>query len=516
MKNESRVINAAKNVGFGTVLEVFSLLLSFVTRKIFLQLLGNDYLSVNGLFTNILTILSFTELGIGSAIIYSLYKPLAEDDKEKIRKLLRLFKDSYTVISLAIGVLGIALIPFLRHIISDVPQVQEDIRVLYILFLGNTILSYVFGYKKSLLTADQKNYIVISIYQLVHIFQLVAQIVVLYITHDYILYLCLMMGCTLLNNIISSCYVNRKYPWIKGSVKEERLSKKERKPLFDNIKNIFVYKIGSVILNGTDNIIISSVINTALVGFSSNYIMIINAVSAVVNQGCSGLNASIGNYNVKADKKENERVFNQLNLISYWMFGMVSVMLACFLSSFIEICWLGKDYVLSKGIVLTLVASFYFSSINSIPSSYRIAMGFFRQSRYAPLLAAIINIILSVILAKFMGLSGIFLATSIAKISTYCIIDPYNVYKRGFNKSPKTYYLKFVLRFILLVAIYIIIEWVLSFVNIAGLLGLIVKVPIALLIYNLILFVVYMRDRAFLDLVERFKGRLKIGGKNKN
>ena len=468
------------------------------------------------MFTNILTILSFTELGIGSAIIYSLYKPLAEDDKEKIRKLLRLFKDAYTIISVVIGVLGLALIPFLRHIISDVPQVQEDIRLLYVLFLANTILSYVFGYKKSLLTADQKNYIVILIYQIVHIFQLAAQIVILYITHDYILYLCLMMGCTLLNNIVSSCYANKRYPWIKNSVKEERLSKNERKPLFDNIKNIFIYKLGSVFLNGTDNIIISSVINTALVGFTSNYVMVINAATTVITQGCSGLTASIGNYNVKADKKENERVFDQLNLISYWMFGMVAVMLACFLSPFIEICWLGKEYVLSKGIVLTLVASFYFTCINYIPSSYRTAMGFFRQSRYAPLLAAIINIVLSIVFAKFIGLSGIFLATSIAKISTYCIIDPYNVYKRGFAKSPKAYYFKFVLRFVLLAAVYILTECILSFVNVGGFIGLIVKFVIALLIYNLIMLAVYVRNKAFLDLVERLKGRFKTGAKNKN
>ena len=492
MTKGSRTIFVAKNLSVGITTQVLSLILSFVSRTVFITTLGNEYLSVNGLFSNILVILSFTDLGIGAAIIYSLYKPLAEGNRALTGKLINLFAIAYRYIAIAILVLGLCAVPFLKYIINNVPNIKENIILLYILFLLNTVLSYVFGYKKSLLIADQRNYVVISIHTILNTLQVIFQIVILYLTHNFVLYLFVMMATTLLNNIISTYYVNRKYKWIKD-VEHLKLDKTERLEIFANIKNIVIYKLGSVILNGSDNIIISGFIRTTLVGICSNYSMLINAVASIINQGLAGLAASIGNYNVKADEKDNKFVFYQLCILSYWAIGLISILMACMLNPFIDL-WLGSDYILPQTVVVALVLGFYSTLINAIPSSYRTAMGFFREARFAPFIAAILNIILSIIGAKYFGLTGVFMATFISRILTYCIIDPYYVFKKGFNSNPWNYYSVFVTQFILIGIIYAACAYIISLVHFQGIVLLIVAFFIGFMIFNTVFFLLYYRN----------------------
>lgn len=491
-QQKSRTVNTAKNLSVGILTQVLSLVLSFVTRTVFVWTLGNEYLSVNGLFTNILTLLTFTDLGIGSAIIFSLYKPLADDDKAKIGQLINLFKVVYRYIALAILVLGILVIPFLTYIVNDIPNVQEDIRFLYILFLLNTVASYVYGYKNSLFIADQKNYVVITIHTVLNVLLVGAQVLILFFTHNFVLYLVALIAITLLNNIISTRYANRKYSWI-AEYEHLKLDKKERYAIFTNIKNIVIYKFGSVILNGTDNIIISALIKTTLVGICSNYSMLINAVHTIINQGVAGISASIGNFNVNASKEDNENVFNQLFLLSFWAIGLVSLLMFCTFSSFVKL-WLGDEYVLENYVVVIMVLGFYTLMINTIPSSYRTAMGYFKEARFAPFYAAIINVVLSIVGAKLYGLVGVFAATIFARLFTYCIIDPYYVYTKGFESSPVKYYWRFCFRTSLLMIIYFVCQSIIIMINIEGIFGLLVDFCICLIIFNVAFVSIYWRN----------------------
>lgn len=452
MEGNSRTINVIKNISIGATTQILSLILSFLLRTVFIITLGNEYLSVNGLFTNILTLLTFSELGIGSAIIYSLYRPLTEDNYEQCGKLINLFAKAYRYIAIVIFVLGISIMPFLDYIVNDVPNVQENIYYLYFLFLLNTVCSYVLGYKKSLLIADQKNYIVISIHMVLNIIQVVIQIISLYLLKDYIVYLWVMIGFTLLNNVVSTSYVNHKYQWIK-TYENSNLSRFDRDNIFQNVKNIIVYKVGTVVLNSSSSIIISTFIRTTLVGICSNYTMVINAVFAIINQGLAGLSASIGNYNVVANANDNENVFHQLVLLSFWGVGLSSILLGCMLNPLIYL-WLGKCYLLQESVVFSLVLGFYAMLINSIPSSYRTAMGLFREARFAPLGATILNVGLSIIGVKFFGLFGVFFASFLSRILTYCVIDPYFVFKNGFKSNPKKYYITFLIRLVIFCLIY--------------------------------------------------------------
>lgn len=506
MSRNSRTINTAKNLSIGVFAQVLSLVLSFVTRTVFVCTLGNEYLSVNGLFTNILTLLTFTDLGIGSAIIFSLYKPLAENDKPKIGQLINLFKIAYRYIALSILLLGLLVLPFLDSIISDIPNVHEDVRFLYVLFLLNTVVSYIYGYKKSLLIADQKNYVVITIHTILNVTLVALQVIILFATHNFVLYLVTLIVITLLNNILSTIYVNRKYDWI-SQYENLRLEKEERCLIFSNIKNIVIYKFGSVILSGTDNIIISAFIKTTLVGICSNYTMLINAVTTIINQGVAGISASIGNYNVNASKDENENIFNQLCLLSYWAIGQVTLLMCCLFSPFVKI-WLGSDYVLENYVVVILAMGFYTLMINTIPSSYRTAMGYFKEARFAPLFAALLNVILSVIGAKKYGLIGVFGATIIARLLTYCIIDPYFVYSKGFVKTPIKYYARFMFRLILLLLIYMICQLIIGKICVDGISGLLLNSCVCLVIFNIFFMMLYSKNIYLLQAISKIKANL--------
>lgn len=431
MSQKSRIQNAIKNVGVAGILQILTLILSFVSRTFFVKLLGNDYLSCEGLFSNILTILSFSELGIGSAIIYSLYEPIANDDHKQICKLMNLFRTAYRYIALFITVVGMVLIPFLDILISDVPAIKESITLLYCLFLANTVASYIFGYKRTFLIANQENYIVLLLQQGINVLRIVIQIWFLYLTHDYVIFLLISIFCTLATNIITTIITDKKYPWLNHN-KGEKLTKNERTPIFANISAIVQYKLGSVILNGTDNIIISVVLKTALVGLVSNYNLIINAVNTIANQACGGLQATIGNYNVLMDANARYKIFRQLYFISFWFFGFCAISLANLLTPFVAGVWLGDQYSIPRDVVIALALSFYINFINIIPSTYRSTMGYFKEARLCPLYASVLNVVLSVILAKLIGLSGIFFATAISRFFTFNIVDPYHVFS-GFN-----------------------------------------------------------------------------------
>ena len=504
MNKTSRSGIALKNVSIAGILQAFAILLNFVSRTVFVKLLGNDYLSCDGLFTNILTILSFTELGIGSAIIFSLYKPIADDDRVQIGKLMNLFATAYRIIVLVISVLGLCVIPFLRFLVRDVPDIKENITLLYILFLANTVASYIFGYKRSYLIANQENYIVLLIHHGIGVLKIVAQIVFLVLTHNYIVYLILSIAATLLTNIISTHLANKKYPWL-NEYKANKLNKEERKPIFTNIFAIFQYKIGSVILNGTDNIIISLVLKTALVGLVSNYNMIISAVQTVIGQACGGLQATVGNHNVTSSNEVRYNIFKKLYFISYWGFGLLTVGLATLVNPFIREIWLGEKYVLGYDVVIALSLSFFINTINTVPSIYRTTLGYFKEAKSAPILASVLNIILSVGLAKLFGLSGIFFATAISRLFTFNVIDPYYVFKKGFDRKVSTYHLQFIGLFILLALNYILIKIAVDLIPVFGILGIIIKAGVVLILYNLVFIIMFFKTTVFKDALNTLK-----------
>lgn len=450
MNEKSRVSNSIKNVKVTLIVQMVSYIMVFISRTVFVYLLGNDYLSLNGLFSNVITLLSFTDLGIGSAVVYCLYKPIADNNQEKIRTLIQYFKRIYDIVTIVVLILGVCIIPFLKYMVDldTVNGIAENIYIIYYMFVINTAFSYILTYKKSFLIACQKNYIVNEIFYTVYIIEMLIQVILLVITHNYILYLSTQLVGTLLTNIITGIYVDRNYPELHGGL-EVQITKAEKKEIADNVSSMFLYKIGSVILNGTDNIIISTVLKTAYVGLCSNYILIINAISNTVNMCFNSIAASVGNLTATEPIQKQEKIFYQLDMLTFLVFAFCSICLGVMLNPLIGL-WFGKRYLLPQSVVLALVASFYFTGINQAAYLFRTATGLFKQTKIYPFLGAILNIVLSVGFAKYMGLAGVFVATAIVRLLCFSFVDSRLIFKQIFCKSSRKYYITFVVRLFVL------------------------------------------------------------------
>ncbi len=502
MNQRSRTANVSINMIAGLICQFVSLIANFISRTVLIRILGADYLGVNGLFTNILTILSFAELGIGNAIVFSMYKPLATRDKEKLASLMQLYKKAYRTIGFVIAAVGMLITPFLHYVIKEAPRVSENISILYLLFLLNTVSSYFFVYKKSIIIADQKNYIILLLTEGVHITQIVAQTTFLCLTHNFVIYLIIQISFTVVENIIASAIANRLYTFLKD--KAAPLAKEESKRIFRNVQALAVYKFGSVILNGTDNILISAMIGVTEVGLVSNYVLIINAVTTILGKITDAFTASVGNLNASEQDKKQYEVFQKIFFISVWIYGYASVGLITVFNPFIE-AWIGREYQLGTLAVSAIVAEFFVKGVHNAAYTYRTTLGYFVQGKYSAAAAAIINIGLSVLLCKWIGLAGIFIATPISRIITTGIVDPVLIYRNSFRKNPILYYANYVKYLLLIIFIGLLCNWILGFVNLGGWLGVLCRAGIVTIIFNGIMLVVFGRTTIFSELMNSLK-----------
>lgn len=498
MNSNSRTKNVSVNAIVATFTQFLNFLISFVSRTVFIKVLGTEYLGVNGLFSNILTILSFAELGIGSAIIYNLYKPLAIQDRNRISSLMLLYKKAYTIIGFTVLLIGVCFIPFLKYIIKEKVEVNESITLIYFLFLTNTVVTYFLVYKKSILTADQKNYIVLLITEIVHIIHIVVQIILLLLFKNYILYLINMIIFTIITNIVCSFVADKKYPFLKD--KATPLSKTEVSSIFKDVRALALYRFSFVILNGTDNIIVSSLIGTNEVGLVSNYVLLTGTCSSILGLISDSFTASVGNLNAIGDKDKKEEVFKKLFFITAWLFGFATVGLLVVSKSFI-ITWIGTKYLLSYSVVLGLVADFYVRGVHFAAYTYRTTMGYFVQGKYAAVLAAVINIVLSVFLCNLMGLAGVFIATPISRIITTGLVDPIIIYRKEFHKNPLVYYLTYFKHVLICALITIICNYTISFIQFEGWIGVVCNVLVVTVLYNSIMVLLFFRTNEFTGLL---------------
>lgn len=507
MDNNSRTKNVVRNSSFALITQVINLLLSFIVRTLFIKKLGSEYLGVNGLFTNILTMLSFAELGIGNAIIFSMYKPAAKGNIEKVKSLMQLYKKAYTTIALIVFALGVCVIPFLKFIIKDVPNIKENITYIYILFLVNTSISYMYTYKKSIISVYQLDYI-ISIFDFsFNVLKNILQCISLIVLNNYIAYLLIQIICTFVENVIISIKANKLYPFLKEK-NIKPLKKGEKHYIFSNVKSLVVYKFGNVILDGTDNIIISAMINTTAVGLLSNYTLIINSVKGILNKINSALTSTVGNLNAVESNEKKEKVLYDCLFVSFWIYGLVSIGIIVLINNFIYL-WVGQEYVLSIYTVIALALSLFVDGLHIPAYTYRVTMGLFKEGKIAPFFTAIINIILSILLAFKYEITGILLATSISRLLTTTWYDPYLIYKRKLKTSPKEYIIKYIEYFIILVIGSFISYYTVNLITINGIVGLIVKAIVCFIEINVIFIICLSRREEFKNTLIRVKKLIK-------
>ena len=437
MQNRSRTEYSILNILTGVGGYLLNTVLGFVCRVVFVQCLAADYLGVNGLFTNILTMLSLAELGVGNAIVFALYKPLAENDEEKIASLMKVYATAYRTIGILIGAVGLALMPFLNLIIREQPNISESIYLLYALNLFNTASSYFFSYRSSLLIAAQRNYIVGGINYAITIIQSVLQMVFLLLFRNYLGYLLIQTAGTFAYNILVSWVATRQFPVIrKKDIKP--LPKEERRVLFANIRDLMIYKVSSLLVNSTDNILITFFSGLATTGIASNYTLLVNTLNSLLGQVFNGLTASIGNHNASESVDKRYQMFSFLNLMNFWIFGWASLGIFFCSSDLVQLCF-GEEYVLPLEIPFVMALNFFSVGMMNAVWTYKHTLGLFHYGRFIQIFTGILNIVFSVLLGTCWGLFGILFATFAARALTSLWYDPYAVFTRGFGRSPLLY-----------------------------------------------------------------------------
>lgn len=435
---ESRTKRASRNVVIGVLSKLIVMVFAFSTKTLFIRLLGVEYNGVNGLYGNILAVLALSELGVGNVLNYSLYSALRNNDTDKVKSLVSYFRKIYYGIALAVSLIGLALVPFLHYIInSDLPQ--NELITFYLLYLANSVASYFVVYKTTVIIADQNNYISSICEIATTIIMYVAQIAYLLIFKDFLGYLIIQVACTILKNILLNFITNKKYPYLKHLSNDGiTLPQEDRNRIVDNIKSTFLYKIAAVILNNTDNILISIIVGTVYVGYYSNYYMVISYITVFIGIFITGITASLGNLNSENNNESSYQMFSILSLI----FAFIGTIEACCLINcfqpFIQI-WIGHKNVMGFSWVIVIVLNLYLNTLMNPIWMFRETMGLFKQVRYIMLITAGLNIVLSIVLGVLFGVPGILAATFIAKIASQYWFEPRILFKK-MNKPVRIFY----------------------------------------------------------------------------
>lgn len=437
----TRTQNSILNLSTALVGQSLSLLIGFISRYYFLHTLGEYYLGINGLFTEILSMLSLVELGIGPAIIFCMYEPLAQKNLSQICGLLNFYKKIYTVIGILIAFLGLLFVPFLPYIIKDYTY-SVELNIIFILFVVNSSVSYFFVYKKSLILADQKRYIYNLVHYSLYIFFNLVQIFCLISFRNYKLYLLLQIIFTISENVIISTIANKNYPFL-TSISTFNLDRAIKNHIFKNTFAMIFHKLGGIVVISTDNILLSMLFGIIPVGIYSNYQLILNAVKNILKQFFLSISASVGNLGVTESSEKKELVFNVTLLLANWLYGLCSICIFNLINPFINL-WLEKDLTFDKQIVFVLCLNLYLYGIRQPLQTFWESFGLFWYDRYKPLFECAINLGVSIWLSKQWGALGIFAGTFISTVSTCLWIEPLIVYKYALEVSWKRYWKRFI------------------------------------------------------------------------
>lgn len=486
---------SVKNSISSLICNVIILVTNFIFKTVFIKTLGIEYFGLNGLFENIFTLFNFFELGIGSAIVFNLYKPISENDISKIKSLVFFYKHAYRVISLVILFLGFILLFFIRKIVQNI-TINVDIYVVYFLFLLSTLLTYSAAYKKSFIIANQRMFVINIIHVIYVVVMNFFQLFFLFIFKNFYIYLIIKIFFQFLENIAICLKANRDYPFLVNT-SYDKLDIKTQKDIFSRVRALINHKFGSIIIYGTDNILVSFFFGIATVGLYTNYMFIFNAVTVIFSGIISSLSASIGNLLVESNKSKNIHVFQKINFLNYWIAVFTSICLLFLTQPFIEL-WLGKDFLLDFSVLFIIVLNYYQSMMRNSYSTFKDSAGVWIDDKWIPIFEAFINIVCSIILIRFLGLKGVFLGTIISSSVLWFYSYPKFVYKKIFDGRYSNY-IKTLLSHLFLFIIIIVFTYFL--LNLFLFNSLIIKFIyncfVCLVVPNVFIYIIYHKSPSF-------------------
>ena len=439
MAKSSRIVNSSKNLATTFLSHTLSIVLRFAGRTVFINTLGKSYLGISGLFSDILTMLSLAELGVDAAITFRLYKPLAEEDTNHLRILMKFYKYAYMVIGVVIVGIGACLIPFLPVLIKDystLPSLGINPVCIFLLYLFNSASSYLFfAYRSSIVRAAQKMYITSIVSMIVSTLSQIAQIIVLLVFKDFMVYVAITIAFSILSNYINSMVAKKMFPDVFRPTKD-RLTKEEIKDIFKDLGAVFVSKVNNVVLKATDNIVLSAFIGISIVGLYSNYLLIYSGVKSFFQGFYNAIKASMGDLFARSDMKTRHGFFKLMNFVTIILYGTVAVVIGVVANEFI-VTWIGEEYLIQMPFPILIGIEILFVGIKQNLSQIRNVSGLFRQMWLRPVVGTVVNLMVSITLVKPLGIFGVIIGTIVADITTNFAMDPKVIYNAGFNGEWK-------------------------------------------------------------------------------
>lgn len=436
-QDQQRVKNTLRNGLVGTISQFFVIIIGFILRAIFIKTLGQEYLGLNGLFTDILSIMSVTELGITSAITFALYKPVYENDTDSITSLMHLFRKAYLLVGTLILIVSIILLPFLQLFIKDFTLNIYDIRFYFMLFSINTVLSYYLGFNRIILFAKQRNYVVIWTDFSFKIILSVTQIVLLIVYKNFYYHIISMLVYTIITNFIIGRIAYKENPYLKD--KPKKLNPELKQKLIHSLKYLSISTLIGVGVLGTDRIIISSLIGISILGIYSNYSMIIQQVTTLFTTLLNGVTASLGNLIAEGDQTKVLKVFKIYNFTYYLVASFTCISLYVLLTPFIRDIWLSNEYQMSQIIVTVIVFNSYMFFLRQPIWQFQNTAGIFKEYLPYSILEFFINLIISIFGALQFGIIGVFFGSFFAYIISWAG-QSYKLHKHILKESVMLYY----------------------------------------------------------------------------
>lgn len=435
-----RTDNSRKNFTAGISVMLVMTFLGFITRKVFVDNIGVEYLGLNGLLLNILSVVSLLEGGFGSSIVYNLYKPLAERDEPKITALVQLYRKIYRYISLGILLMGLAIYPFLDVFIKDGKSL-EYVSVVFFIFLFNSIVPYFAAYKWSLINADQRQHKLMAINLVYQVGLNLSKLAILYYTRNYILYLIIESLFIVGYNVAITRKVNRLYSFIRTKVKY-KVDSLTRKNIITNSKALFLHSLGGYLMHSTGNIVISSFVSIAIVGLYSNYTLITTYINSLITNVLNSFSESVGNLIATESAEHAYKVFNTIFLLNFIIVSLPVIVLFNTINPFIN-WWLGDEYLLDTSTVAIILVNLYIFGMRISAQMFKVKSGIFVQDRFSPLIQGCLNLILSLVLVRWWGITGVLLASTISVLAIGFWQFPLLVHKYTFRKPLSLYFISY-------------------------------------------------------------------------
>ena len=484
----SRTKNAVRNIIWGMIERITALLIPFICRTVFIKILGAEYLGLGSLFTSILSVLSISELGFGTAIVFSMYQPIAEDDNDTVCALLNAYRKIYKVVGTVILAVGLMIMPFVKFLVKGDCPPDVNIYILYAIFLANTVLSYfLYAYKAALFSAYQRNDLASKRNALINMLANILQIVVLLVFKNYYCYIIIMPCMTMVTNITNAVLAKKMFPQI---VCRGQISSEMKQGIKRRITGLLSFKIYGIMFTSVDTLVISSFLGLTQLAIYNNYYYIQTSIIAFMNIFTASITAGIGNKMVTNSVEDNYKDFKRCTFLNAWLCSWCAVCLFCLYQPFMNL-WMGEKLMFDFPMMALMVAYFFLPRVTAMTFTYREAAGLWYEDRFRPLIAAVVNLGLNIWWVHYIGMYGIILSTLFCTVFINIPWGTYILFKNYFKRSPMEYALQ-LLCYMLVAAIACVISIMVSYMlHLDGMLNLMVTAAVCVVVPNLIFWLCY-------------------------